>query len=298
MLCNQEMSLSSVSMSKFITHISHKTTEESPIIKLSPDEALAPLGKSLSLSFDLSERFCVGWYDIAKRTSHPCPDNAQTEKKFDTCIACQRRTGFNPAFYHATSVSPQQEALNAEPHQLYLAYMGKDYIKVGISRGKRGLQRLLEQGARAGLVLETFPTALIARQYEARAARLNGIHETTPTRTKLTLLNEPFEPEVAHQHLLTAKERLEAEMSVSFSGSNPELFDDFYGLSAGSQGEITPMREAKISGAVEALVGDILITQYDGRRLALPLKQYTGYPLEILDDIAPLDLEPQQMQLF
>src|SRR5690606_9718124 len=136
------------------------------------------------LSLDPTKRYCVGWHDLATGESHPCPENAATDKKYETCPACQRRTGFNPAFYHADKVSVKQEARNAEPHHLYLAYMGENYIKVGISWGKRGIKRLLDQGARAGLILETFPTALIARQYEAKIARIDGIHETTSTRIK------------------------------------------------------------------------------------------------------------------
>lgn len=269
-----------------------------PTISLSDGEELVPLGKTIGLSFDLTERFCTGWYDIAARKGHPCPENTRTEKKFDTCIACQKRTGFNPAFYHAATVSPQQEALNATPHQLYLAYMGKDYIKAGITWGGRGVKRLLDQGAHAGLVLETFPTALIARQYEARIARLGGIHETTSTRTKLALLSQPFDETLAHEQLLATKQRCEQELAVSFSGEEVLFFDRFYGRDTFPSGEITSMTDSKISGQVEAMVGDILITRYDDRRLALPLKQFLGYPVEITDELLPLDLDPQQMQLF
>jgi hypothetical protein len=285
-------------MSKFITHILYKGAAHIPTLQFSDGEEYAPLGTTISLSFALTERYCTGWHDIATGENHPCPDAAKTDRKFETCVHCQKKTGFNPAFYNTTKISPQQEARNAEPHRLYLAHMGGNYIKVGISWDKRGINRLLDQGARAGLVLETFPTALIARQYEAKIARFDGIHETTSTRTKLSLLEHPFDNTSAEEQLLAVKQRAEETLAVNFSGQEVLFFDSFYTGSTLAPGDITPLTQPAISGRVEALIADILITNYDGRKLALPLKQYIGYPAEVTDTLIPLDLDPQQMQLF
>lgn len=285
-------------MSKFITHLFYKGETFQPTLYFSDDSELAPLGSTLSLTFDLAERFCIGWHDMATGENHSCPEGARTEKKFETCPACQRRTGFNPAFYNTTKVSAKQEARNAEPHHLYLAYMGEGYIKVGISWHGRGIKRLLDQGARAGLVLETSPTALIARQYEAKIARLEGIHETTSTRTKLALLGKPFDETAAQKQLLATKQRIEQALSISFSGEEVLFFDTYYMHEALSTSGVTPLTDAKIAGKAKTIIGDILITQYDERELALPLRQFIGYPVEIIDEIIPLNLNPQQMQLF
>jgi hypothetical protein len=285
-------------MSRFITHLYYKGDTYQPTLVLSDNTEQAALGKTISLSFDLSTRFCTGWHDITTGESHPCPEQATTDKKYGICPACQKRTGFNPAFYHSQTVSPQQEARNADPHHLYLSYMGEGYIKVGISWHKRDIQRLLDQGARAGLILETFPTALIARQYEAKIAALAAIHETTATRTKLALLSVPFSESTAREHLLATKQTIEQTLSISLSGGEVLFFDQFYAGSAISPAEITAPPTPTISGNVMALIGDILLTNYDGRRLGLPLKQYIGYPVDITDEIIPLDLDPQQLQLF
>ena len=285
-------------MSKFLTQIFYSGDGYIPTLRFSDDTEFAPLGRSVSISFDVSQRFCIGWHDLASGESHPCPDSAAIDKKFETCPACQRRTGFNPAFYNTNKVSSKQEARNAEPHHLYLAYMGKDYIKVGISWHKRNSKRLLDQGARAGLIIETFPTALIARQYEEKIARLDGMHETTATRTKLALLAHPFDETVAREQLLAAKQKSEKTLNVTFSGDTVSLFDTFYSKNEIPSGAITQMAKPIISGTALALIGDILITRYDDRILALPLKQFTGYPVTLSETITPLDLEPQQMQLF
>lgn len=287
-------------MSKFLTHLFYAGDTPEPTLRFSDASTLMPLAKTLSLSFDTSKRFCIGWHDMETGENHPCPDAMQLQDmKFETCPACQRRTGFNPAFYHTTKVSPQQEVRNAQPHILYLAYMGDGYIKVGISWGERGTKRLLDQGARAGLILDTFPTAAIARQYEAKIARLDGMHETTPTRVKLALLAIPVDTTTASTQLLAAKQRIESALAVSFSGDTILLFDQFYTQNGTlPAGPISPQKNPLISGRTEAVVGDILITQYEHRRLALPLRQYTGYPVAISDDITPLDFEPEQLGLF
>lgn len=292
------MSLNFGLMSKFITHIFYTGDECVPTLALSDGENIRPLDKTLSLSFDLSLRYCIGWHDLATGESHPCPENATTDRKFETCPACQRRTGFNPAFYHTDKISAKQEARNAEPHRLYLAYMGNGYIKVGISWHNRGNKRLLDQGARAGLILETFPTALIARQYEAKIARLPDIHETTSTRTKLSLLAMPLNEASAKEQLLATRQRIEESLSIPLSGAEVAFFDKHYSTTKVPSGAIMQQATPIISGTVQALVGDILLTRYDDRTLALPLKPYVGYPIEISDQITPLDLEPQQMQLF
>ncbi len=286
-------------MSKFITHLFHKGDIHQPTLALSDGTEQTLLGRTISLGFDTATRFCTGWHDITTGENHPCPESAATDKKYSVCPACQKRTGFNPAFYHSlTKVSPQQEVRNAEPHHLYLAYMGEGYIKVGISWHKRDTKRLLDQGARAGLILETFPTALIARQYEAKIAALPGVHETTLARTKLALLALPFSEPVAEEQLLATKQTIEEMLSVTLSGEDVLFFDTFYAGGAIPAGEITVPPSPAITGKVEALIGDILLTNYDGRRLGLPLKQYIGYPVDITDEIMTLDLDPQQLQLF
>lgn len=268
---------------------------------MSDDSTLSLLDSTASLSFNTSQRHCTGWHDLSSGKSQPCPDNSKTDNKYQVCVACQKRTGFNPAFYYSTAVSPQQQARNAEPHHLYLAYMGPSYVKVGISYFNRGAKRLLDQGARAGLILETFPSALVARQYEAMVAKLDDIHETTPTRVKLALLNQKFDPSLAEKALLDTKQNIENKLNIQFSNTQFMILNQHYmsePLTRQINRPITPVASTSISGLVKAIVGDILVTEYDNRLLALPLKPYFGYPIEMSNQLIKLDLEPEQMQLF
>lgn len=268
-----------------------------PTLRLD-NETMLPLDNSGTFTFDTTQRYCIGWHDLTTGENHTCPNQAATDSKYDTCPACQRRTGFNPAFYHAASVSPQQEARNAEPHMLYLAYMGPQYIKVGISWEQRGVRRLLDQGARSALILETFPTALVARQYEAKIAALAGIHETTPTRTKLQLLEQPYDTSTAQDLLLHTKKRIEDTLKTSFDAPDVVHLNTHYHKTSTSISNFTALTEPLISGEPTAVIGDILFMQHNDRTVALPLKRYTGYRLSFDTPISPLDLPAEQVSLF
>lgn len=255
------------------------------------------LGETCTLSFSLTTRFCTGWHDLSTGASHPCPDSAAVDPRYDSCPACQKRTGFNPAFYHAANVSPQQEARNAQPHMLYLAYMGSDYVKVGISWARRGICRLLDQGARACIVLDTFPTALIARQYEAKIASLPGVHETTPTGKKLQLLAQQSTERDAEHFLCSALKHISQQLSLSFTAPAVQHLTSHYTTTSLPR-DFTVQDQPLLSGAITAIIGDIVFADYHGRTLALPLGRYKGYSLTMSSSLTDLDLPAEQISLF
>ena len=65
--------------------------------------------QNLSLEFDFSVKYCTGWVDFENHCSQICPDHAMVDEKYENCLKCRDKTGFNPAFYNASSVSVQQE---------------------------------------------------------------------------------------------------------------------------------------------------------------------------------------------
>ncbi|HMH70315.1 MAG TPA: DUF2797 domain-containing protein, partial [Candidatus Saccharimonadales bacterium] len=205
--------------------------EQKPYIELQRSGSftdLLPYQKTITLQFDMSQRYCIGWRDITKGERFSCPDSNKVEGKYEECAACQKRTGFNPAFYHASNVSEQQQARNNESHVLYLAHFGPDIIKVGISHAARGNSRLLEQGARSALVLDTFASAHIARQHEARIALLEGIIETVQLRKKIALMEQPYNEAAALAELLKTRQAIEQQLDLSFSQNQPTCFNSIY----------------------------------------------------------------------
>lgn len=256
-------------------------------------------GQDLSLEFDFSTKYCTGWVDFENHCSQICPDSATVDGKYENCLKCRNRTGFNPAFYNADSVSAQQEKINQNPHFVYLAYFAPGVIKVGISQEERGIRRLLEQGARLALKLETFSSALIARQYEAKIARLDGIVETMPIHKKLELIKQPFDRADGEKKLQQKLLEIEQKIGVSFPRSELILCEDYFHTTGVDLTRVVLMKDqSQLAGRVRSIIGPILIADYDGQLLAYNVKKFIGYQAQVVDGAIDIELPSTQLALF
>ena len=256
-------------------------------------------GQDLSLEFDFSTKYCTGWVDFENHCSQICPDSATVDGKYENCLKCRDRTGFNPAFYNADSVSAQQEKINQNPHFVYLAYFAPGVIKVGISQEERGIRRLLEQGARLALKLETFASALIARQYEAKIARLDGVVETMPIHKKLELIKQPFDRADGEKKLQQKLLEIEQKIGVSFPRSELILCEDYFHTAGVDLTRVILMKDQnQLAGRVRSVIGPILIVDYDGQLLAYNLKKFIGYRVQKITEPIELELPNEQLTLF
>jgi hypothetical protein len=285
-----------------LTSVGFSSSEE-PLLLLQDHDAFTPMnpiGHAFTVTFDMSTRYCTGWRDITTGERFICPNRNTVDVKYEQCAACQKRTGFNPAFYHATIVSAQQEARNQEPHILYLAHFGPDTVKVGISLAARGNSRLLEQGARTALILDTFPTAHIARHYEAKIAQVPGIVETLQQRKKSDLLIKAYDATAAKNELIIMKRLVEEKIGMSFNGAEPIYLDARY-FSSGTP----PLDHAYdtssnhiLSGQGIGMLGAVLFCQQNDALLYLPLKKHVGYKMTINTTVTPIDIPARQTSLF
>lgn len=256
-------------------------------------------GQDLSLEFDFSTKYCTGWVDFDNHCSQICPDSATVDGKYENCLKCRDRTGFNPAFYNADSVSAQQEKINQNPHFVYLAYFAPGVIKVGISQEERGIRRLLEQGARLALKLETFSSALIARQYEAKISALDGIVETMPIHKKLELIKQPFDRADGEEKLRQKLLEIEQKIGVSFPRSELILCEDYFQTASVDLTRVILMKDkSQLVGHVLSVIGSIAITEYDDNLLGYNLKKYIGYRAQKITEPIELELPSEQLTLF
>ncbi len=256
-------------------------------------------GQDLSLEFDFSTKYCTGWVDFDNHCSQICPDSATVDGKYENCLKCRDRTGFNPAFYNADSVSAQQEKINQNPHFVYLAYFAPGVIKVGISQEERGIRRLLEQGARLALKLETFSSALIARQYEAKISALDGIVETMPIHKKLELIKQPFDRADGEEKLRQKLLEIEQKIGVSFPKSELIPCEDYFHTAGVDLTRAVPMKDQnQLAGRVRSIIGPILITDYDGQLLAYNVKKFIGYQAQTIDGAINIEIPSTQLALF
>lgn len=277
--------------------------DEKPVLLLQTGESFVeflPIGRSFSLAFDMSVRYCTGWRDITQGQRHVCPERTIVDQKYEQCRECQIRTGFNPAFYHATSVSEQQEARNQQPHILYLAHFSPGVIKVGISLAARGRSRLLEQGARSAIILDTLSSAHVARHYEEQIARLPGISETIQLNKKLASLKQSYDPLHAADELKAFQQAIEQQLGISFSSSDVVQLDAIYLSKTTFTPEhvIDVSHTHRTSGAAIGMVGSVLYMTQSDAILILALKKHTGYKVIIDNTRFDFDIPAQQTSLF
>ena len=286
----------------FLLAYSSFNADNQPFIDCQIDDEIKRrelFGQDLSLEFDFSTKYCTGWVDFENHSSRICPDSATVDGKYENCLKCRNRTGFNPAFYNADSVSAQQERINQNPHFVYLAYFAPEVIKVGISQEERGIRRLLEQGARLALKLETFSSALIARQYEAKIASLDGIVETMSIHKKLELIKQPFERATGEEKLQQKLLEIEQKIGVSFPKSELIPCEDYFQTNGIDLTRAVPMKDQnQLAGRIRSIIGPILITDYDGQLLAYNVKKFIGYQAQTIDGAINIEIPSTQLTLF
>ncbi len=258
--------------------------------------------KEISLEFDTNRRHCIGWHDLETSEDNICDEDPIIDLKYHQCQKCQAKAGFNPAFYNADSVSEVQQKRNSKPHYVYLAYFANGFTKVGISYQGRGYARLLEQGAKAAIVLDTFNSALVARGYEADISKLDNFVENVKTSKKIDILKEKFDPEEAKKSLYAALENVEQKLGHKFENQKfLNLFDYYFASDFDKEklkNVIDVSEQNKITGKIIGLYGSILLCQYQEDVLALPVKKFVGFNFKKQDETTEIDLPTQQFSLF
>lgn len=222
-----------------------------------------------------------------------------SQYKDDMCPACREETGFNPAFYNADSISAQQRAYNLTPHFVYMAYFSPQHLKVGISSETRGIERLLEQGARVAGILKRFANADEARALEAHLCAQEGIYETMRLGTKVRLLSDPFKADAAIETVYEAARAhgVEPEGGVldltKYYFGDVEAAPDIVQLPDDSPSDM-------VAGRCVGMVGGILMLEQGGNVFAAPVKEWESYEVEITvgELLCEYEYEPQQMGLF
>jgi hypothetical protein len=236
-------------------------------------------------------RHCTGRHDLATGLSQPCPEAASLgPDQPEQCTKCWRATGFNPAFYFALDVSPQQEKRNLEPHLVYLAHFGCGTIKVGMTHERRGISRMLEQGARSGAIIARFEDAHRARALEAAIARELGLHETVRAAKKRHLLGAPFAAEVAARELEEQIERVRELGAEVVQSPEVQCFDRFYGGPALFAHALTDLSETEplaISGSCQGMIGDVLVMEQSNRFYMLSVGNLVSQRVRLSATVQP-----------
>lgn len=245
------------------------------------------LGRTFSMRC-LPQRFCIGPFDLKTYQSDACPLETELpslqDYKDDMCPACREATGFNPAFYNAENISPQQRAYNLTPHFVYMAYFSPAHLKVGISSETRGIERLLEQGARVAGILKRFANADEARALEAHLCAQEGILETMRLGTKNKLLSDPFNAAEAIACVRAAAGAHGIE-PLDVLDLTPYYFGE--GNAVPTIFQLPEDAPANLcAGTCIGMVGGTLIMEQGSAAFAVPAKDWEGHAVEFtLDEL-------------
>ncbi len=291
---------------KLLTQVGFGKETNAPFLRYSENDDLSvrelKFNESLNFIFDTSERHCIGWFNPNTGENHTCPNHNSVEAKYEQCKDCMIKTGFNPSFYNTDAISTNQAEYNTHPHILYLAYFSPNDIKVGISHAGRNLSRLLEQGARLAYVLDTFPSANVARHYEARASKLDGLVDNVKLNRKLELISQPFDEAEAINQLNEKKVLIEKTLQTKFENSELIKCNDFYFASDFDQSRLREVinleEQAKINGRLAGVLGQIILCDRAGDLLALPMKRFIGYYFDDSSEDSSIELPNTQFSLF
>ncbi len=297
----------------FAVMAGHGCDERGPFLLLN-DRALGRQvrfdvrGKTFSLK-RASTRRCIGRHDLETHEKTPCPLDVELplDSRETACPACQKATGFNPSFYNADFVSPQQRAYNEMPHIVYLAYFAPSHVKAGICGAHRGLGRLLEQGARAACIVGRFDDAYAARDLEAALVGQPGIVETMRAAKKEELLCERrYSFSEASEVLGRVAADLAREDRVTRAGFSAEapldLSSYYFGGPSPAPDELQRVEgtDDVCGGHCVGMVGSSIVFEQGGALFVVSLKDWDSWELELVEGavLHSYDFEPQQMSLL
>lgn len=301
------ISITELSLSKkLLTQVGFGKTTNLPFLRYSENDTLVlrklQFNEPINFIFDSSTRHCIGWFNPNTGENHTCPAHNTVDAKYEQCKDCMIKTGFNPSFYNVDAISTNQAEYNTHPHILYLAYFSPQDIKVGISHAGRNLSRLLEQGARLAYVLETFPSANVARHYEAKASKLDGLVDNVKLSRKIELLNQSFNLAEAKTLLDKKKSYLEDSLQIKFDNAQLVETNNFYFAANFDQSRLRELinleEQSKINGQLVGVLGQIILCDRAGDLLALPLKKLIGYYFDNESRDNSIDLPNTQFSLF
>lgn len=206
------------------------------------------LDSGTELSYTLVDRHCAG--RISDQTHHPC---TAPETPY-----CAQHTDRWPCARCRGDCSKPIDNCD-KPHVLYLAAFAPSLFKVGVTKPWRLSQRLYEQGADRGAVLEQFPDGRMARQREAALA--TQIPDRIDTSKKLDSLHQSVAQE-RWQDLLNRFDPVEQyTLSYDVHLSSPAV------------------PETTINGTVRGVKGRLLLLDANQTTYAVDLRDLVGYEI-------------------
>lgn len=236
----------------------------------------------------LASKYCIGGFDSLTKRATSCPNKEKVSGKSIHCPNCSGSIQFNPAFYHVvpSQLSQQQQTYNLQAHIVYLAYFGRDIIKVGIANEKRIRTRWLEQGARAAVILQRLQDAYAARVLEEYISATYNIPERITIKHKQQSLHMPYYFEDASVKLSACRKAISDGLnSLSISEPIQDLQGAYFHESEPSPlYEVPKKGQYTVAGSGLGMIGEMFIYEQNGYYFIQPLKSLLGQAQVKLDE--------------
>lgn len=250
-----------------------------------------------------SKRYCVGIYDLKSLLYITCPNKRLLDlnSKINNCKDCYYKMGFNPAFYNAKTISPQQLKYNNLDHCVYIAYFSNSHMKIGIASKKRVYLRLMEQGARAAYILKTFPDAYLARNLEANLCGNFGLLEKLSSNQKANIFcSTNYNSKEAFDCLTEMLKKINIVPESEFLNLNPIYFynNTYEDLCCNNVSHVQNVDY--LSGKSIGMVGDMIILKQNSNFFVVSIKGFISYEVEVIENknFKPYQTENKQLSFW
>ena len=256
-----------------------------------------PLGKTFTMIVG-DNKYCVGYYDFESLESFPCPycTHMQETDKGNECAQCRKKSGFNPAFYNANTVSSKQAQYNNRPHSVYLAWFCPGVVKVGIAMSERIVTRLNEQGARYAITVAQTSNAVDARCIEKELSSKWHLPERLTNRQKIDYVLKGEPNLVDARFELLEQARRTGMTTIQEYG---EINQAYFAKSIDYSNLFVPKHNEPrhLSGECVGLIGSLGIMRQDDLFFICSIKEFISWEVWLHDNVCLIRDSPENGQM-
>ena len=247
------------------------------------------IGDRLSLAV-VSGPSCVGyWYDA---DWHECPEHSVGRAKCEMCKSRERNFVFTVFDgFDQSHVNEQDLDLIRGEHLVYIAFLGKDLLKIGVCKKERKALRQLEQGSFFTLFIAETPDGISARQIETLFKR-SGIADKIKKSQKKNFICPDVDVSEAESLMRKTFEDYQSSLSEhphlrEFLMNDPEFVDwgKVYGLPYVERNSkpfhaVKLQKSESVSGKIVAIKGPFLCFETSDELVSVCIKDTCGYTVD------------------
>lgn len=248
-------------------------------------------GKEFAFELD-GQRHCVGARPPGSHSLVACPSHVSGISA-NQCPACFEASVILPCHRcegdRCANPARRGDCVQPDNHAVYLASFGPGAFKVGVARWERRRERLLEQGARAAIIIAR-DDGQMARRIESQVKRLRDEDGNRPIPDK-----RQFHDKLRLMTLAGSRQQLTVEIADLWPKVKPRVLGQFLDTpevvelpDAPLLGELprvlTAAPDLRVRGTVMAVYGQTLLIDSDSaEQVALDAAGLVGYRLRVLD---------------